>query len=83
MSALVGFVVDVAPTSIQAVVVGAAMGLEAVLGPWWGSDGGGCDDVGGGPAGSLGGSPEPVFQRFLYGMVLFFGMVLFLYLFFT
>ena len=83
MSALVGFVVDEASTSIQAVVVGAELGLEAVLGPWWGSNGGGRDDVSGGSGGgledSLEGSPEPVFRRFSYSFMAVFGTVLFLY----
>ena len=43
------------------------------------SDGGGFDDGGGGPAGSLGGSPEPVFRRFLDSFMVVFGTVLFLY----
>ena len=40
------------------IVVGAALGVEAVLGPWWGSDCGGFDDDGGGPEGGLEGGLE-------------------------
>ena len=52
-------------------------------GQWWGSDGGGFDDGGGGVEGGPEGGPEPVFQRFSYGVVLVFGIVLFLYRFST
>ena len=59
----VGAAVGMASTSVQAVVVGAAMVVVAVLGPWSGSNGGGFDDGGGGPEG---GPEEPIFRRFLY-----------------
>ena len=67
--------------------VGAALGLAAVSGPWWGSNGGGCDDVGGGSVGvlegSLEGSPEPGCRRFLDSFMVVFGTVLLLYQFST
>ena len=50
---LVGAVVSMALTSFRA-VIGAALGFEAVSGPWWRSNGSsdddsdGFDDVGGG-----------------------------------
>ena len=67
----------VAAMGVASKSVGAGV-IGAVSGPWWRSDGGGCDDVGGGLEGSLEGSPEPVFQRFSwYGMV-FLGFLWFL-----
>ena len=75
MSSLIKSVVaamGVASTSVGAGVVGA------VLGPWWRSDGGGCDDVGGGLEGSLEGSPEPVFRRFSWYRMVFLGIQWFL-----
>ena len=80
---LVRAVVDMASTSVRAVVFGAVMGVVAVLGPWWGSDGGGFDDGGGGPEGGLEGGPEgvpePVLRRFLYCIMVVLGTILFLY----
>ncbi len=73
LATLVGAVVGMVSTLVQAVVVGAAMAVAAVSGPWGRSDGGEYDDVGGGPAGSLEGSPEPVFRRFLYSFMVVFG----------
>ena len=65
---LVGAVVGMASTSVQAVVVGAAVGVAVMLGPWWRFDGGHVDDGGGGSEGG----PEPVFRRFLYRIMVFF-----------
>ena len=55
------------------------MALAAVSGSWSGSGGGGFGDDVGGLEGGSEGSPEPIFRRFSYDMILFFGMVLFLY----
>ena len=70
---------DVALTSVGAAVVGAAMGVAAVSGPWSMSDGSHVDDAYG--AGDVGW--EPIFRRFLYDkfsiIVCFLAIVLFLY----
>jgi hypothetical protein len=43
------------------------MDVLAVLGPWWGSNGGGFGDGGGGEGGGVeGGGPKPLFWS-LYG----------------
>ena len=59
------------------------MGVVAVSGPWWRSNGGGFDDGGGGEGGGAEGGPEgglePVLRRFLYCIMVFFGTVMFLY----
>ena len=69
---LVGAVVCMASTSVRAVVVGGVMGVGAVSGPWWGSDGGGFDD---GRDGGGEGGWEPIFRRFSYDM---FSIIVFL-----
>ena len=51
--------------SVQAVVVGAVLGVVAVSGPWCRSDGGRFDGGGGGLESGLEGGSDPVFRRFL------------------